>query len=217
LAEAFERGNDESCTILGRFYDKHGDFARAKLWYEKSSPRNAEALLELGNMFLEGRRGIPVDRAKAIDYISKSAELEYPLGIATYAGILSQSGNPHEALEWYLKGAHDERSAYREVVSVCQFTSAMLLSKIHRKNRHAIFWAQRAERNGHFAAAVLLAQLENTTVWKECGCCKSPEPTLRCGGCQAVAYCNEACQKSAWQRHKKECKDVPAILTNDEE
>jgi hypothetical protein len=32
------------------------------------------------------------------------------------------------------------------------------------------------------------------------------EGTLRCGGCRAVIYCNETCQKADWTKHKIECR-----------
>ncbi|KAM0756642.1 hypothetical protein T439DRAFT_321339 [Meredithblackwellia eburnea MCA 4105] len=40
----------------------------------------------------------------------------------------------------------------------------------------------------------------------ECGL----EATLKCSGCKYAMYCGTVCQKVAWRKHKRECKDLAA-------
>jgi hypothetical protein len=40
-----------------------------------------------------------------------------------------------------------------------------------------------------------------------CDNCGSDKPGLKaCSRCEKVKYCNHACQKAAWKKHKKVCK-----------
>ena len=38
-----------------------------------------------------------------------------------------------------------------------------------------------------------------------CGECGAKGASSRCSRCQVVWYCNRACQKAAWKKHKKDC------------
>ncbi|MBA2369117.1 MAG: zinc finger MYND domain-containing protein [Candidatus Protochlamydia sp.] len=50
------------------------------------------------------------------------------------------------------------------------------------------------------------AALANSSMkFIECDNCKSTENTKLCSRCQEVRYCSTACQKAAWQIHKKVC------------
>ena len=40
-----------------------------------------------------------------------------------------------------------------------------------------------------------------------CSWCLTPDPTSRCSRCKAASYCGSSCQTSAWDGHKKPCKD----------
>jgi hypothetical protein len=37
-------------------------------------------------------------------------------------------------------------------------------------------------------------------------CAKEIIGAKKCGGCQCVCYCNEACQKEDWKTHKMSCR-----------
>ena len=37
-------------------------------------------------------------------------------------------------------------------------------------------------------------------------CSKQSPELLQCSGCGDVRYCGQACQKSHWKHHKKDCK-----------
>lgn len=38
-----------------------------------------------------------------------------------------------------------------------------------------------------------------------CAACGAPNPPVRCAGCHRVAYCDAACQRGDWKRHKRFC------------
>jgi len=41
---------------------------------------------------------------------------------------------------------------------------------------------------------------------EQCGsCAKAPAKLFACSSCHAVKYCDAACQRAHWRRHKKEC------------
>lgn len=46
---------------------------------------------------------------------------------------------------------------------------------------------------------------------RECGAliCESTTADFKCARCQGVFYCNAACQKADWKRHKRFCKPLP--------
>ncbi len=39
-----------------------------------------------------------------------------------------------------------------------------------------------------------------------CAACGATGPSMRCGRCRRVHFCNAACQKRAWSSHKRECR-----------
>ncbi len=41
---------------------------------------------------------------------------------------------------------------------------------------------------------------------KLCLACKASGKLVRCGGCRKVYFCNQLCQRNAWEGHKNECK-----------
>lgn len=56
-------------------------------------------------------------------------------------------------------------------------------------------------------AAVNLGQKDETSSSDVCDNCGSDKPGLKaCSRCEKVKYCNHACQKAAWKKHKKDCK-----------
>lgn len=56
-------------------------------------------------------------------------------------------------------------------------------------------------------AAVHLERTSKTPSSNVCDNCGSDKPGLKaCTRCEKVRYCNHACQKAAWQKHKKVCK-----------
>jgi hypothetical protein len=78
----------------------------------------------------------------------KSAEMEFPWGTTAYANILAETGNEREALKWYLKGASDERSNFLDAVTLCQYNASVFLRNLDDNVRQAMFWWERAKRNG---------------------------------------------------------------------
>jgi hypothetical protein len=54
------------------------------------------------------------------------------------------------------------------------------------------------------------APITNTNHARICDFCKKPEnPSKnlqRCTQCKKARYCNQECQRKAWQDHKKDCK-----------
>jgi len=56
-------------------------------------------------------------------------------------------------------------------------------------------------------AAVHLERTSKTPSSDVCDNCGSDKPGLKaCSRCEKVKYCNHACQKAAWRKHKKVCK-----------
>jgi hypothetical protein len=41
-----------------------------------------------------------------------------------------------------------------------------------------------------------------------CGACAAPDADQRCTGCRAVYYCNAACQRAHWKKHKVACREA---------
>ena len=38
----------------------------------------------------------------------------------------------------------------------------------------------------------------------------------KCAGCESVVFCSGACQKAAWKRHKKTCREIIRMKNNAE-
>lgn len=51
-----------------------------------------------------------------------------------------------------------------------------------------------------------VAKLEQTAPKAICANCASTENLGRCGRCKTVYYCSDACQKTHWLKHKRDCK-----------
>jgi tetratricopeptide (TPR) repeat protein len=148
LTEAFEKGDDDSGHSIGQHYFRQGDYVQAKMWSaDKCSPENAMAQHAVGKMYMEGQ-GVPRDLNKAMECFRKSAEMEFPWGTTAYANILAETGNEREALKWYLKGASDERSNFLDAVTLCQYNASVFLRNLDDNVRQAMFWWERAKRNG---------------------------------------------------------------------
>jgi TPR repeat protein len=207
--------SDMAAVAIGDIYfhrKQPPDYHQAKLWYERA-PDNPMSLMSLASFYLDGTGGAPKDIHKSLECFRRTAELRYPPGVTNYAGFLIQIGRDDEGLKWYVKGASDETwiGFHRNEISFCQCTAATTYFIQEKNLRLAMFWAKRAVQNGSAPASQLVTQLE-ATVWAKCGCCHKASPSLRCGGCQSVAYCNAECQRTHWKQHKKQCKDVPEIL-----
>jgi hypothetical protein len=127
-----------------------------------------------------------------------------------------------EALKWSLKGASDETSPSISSYVGCQTLTALIYSHAYSNFRLARFWTMRVLDHGPLTQQekqkITSGFLEETeqNIWKQCGSCKKASPQVRCGSCQGVAYCDQACQQKDWKRHKKLCKDVPKILTKED-
>jgi TPR repeat protein len=212
LRKAADQGHALAQASLGDRFMK-GDssegqnYRTAKEWFEKAPPseRSAIALDALGHIYRDGHGGVPVDTAKATELFEKSAA----------QGFLADAGREKEALEWFIKGGEDERwlKGYQTPIATCQFHAAYLSFKMDRNLPNAIFWGNRAKRNGHSEAKGFVEDIEKL-VWLECECCEKPSPTERCVACKSVAYCNRKCQIADWKAHKVECSNaLPTIIT----
>ena len=86
------QGNDAMTQCgFGVIYEKKGNYAKAKEWYEKSAAQGyALARFNLGNMYAHGT-GVEQDYAKAIDYYEQAAaqglaDAQVNLGYMYYSG-----------------------------------------------------------------------------------------------------------------------------------
>lgn len=113
LAKA-EQGDSEAQFVVGRYYMHQNQWDKAVAWFEKAATQGHwKALNNAGTAYVEGKRGVPQNRAKACDYferayaIAKQAALAENIAICydhrtegdlskavTYYQIAAQQGMP---------------------------------------------------------------------------------------------------------------------------
>lgn len=84
LEVAATHGYKEANEYLGLYYFNHGDYARAKSYFDAGAPlKNGFAYTALGSMYLDGN-GVSADPAKVRDNFRQAALKGYPRGEALY-------------------------------------------------------------------------------------------------------------------------------------
>jgi TPR repeat protein len=103
-----------SMEDLGDYYRKHGEYSKARYWYESGFNKNYEGsgrcANQLGLMYLAGD-GRAVDKELARKWFQEAALKGYRVGKYNYAIMLEEGrGGRHDrkaAREWYTQAAHD--------------------------------------------------------------------------------------------------------------
>ena len=148
-----------------------------------------------------GMDGIQTDMEKSMESFRRATEKGDPVSTVCYTRGLMQQNRFEEALEWSMKLAADERVVHLDEVAKCQLNVANVFFA-WGEFRQAMFWVTRAKENGCSSVTPLINVIESI-IWKQCGCCDKPAPLDRCSACQAIAFCDAACQRADWKRHKK--------------
>lgn len=201
--KASEGGFIMSRATLGEMYQMGTDVARsyseARYWFELA-PNHAIALDRLGHLYRDGK-GVSQNKGKAMELFPKSAEQGYPGGLSDFGTLLYEQGRIEEALVQFEKGAKLEQylGRYRGYITYCQYSTAISLTKLHRKEMDGddpakdpfpliLFWARRALMNGDEGPLLKVIEPQAHSHCRHCG---KPDPQMKCSGCRAASYCNK--------------------------
>lgn len=168
----------------------------------------------------------PADEKKAKEQFMRSAAQGFVPGILDYGVALAQDGDDEEALRWFVKGGSDETdlAGFGTAVAECQFNASQLTLRLGGVTG-ALFWANRAKRNGHGPRAEAVSAELERLMWRQCanpycvtdissGTAAAALPSVRCSACKLVAYCGPACQREHWSsgNHKVLCRSYRDMI-----
>lgn len=95
LQEAAGKGDNEANCYLGLYYFNHGDFKKAKSYFDACHPMDyGIGYTALGSMYTSGS-GVSQDLGKAREYFRQAALKGYPRGMALYGfNLRASAGGP---------------------------------------------------------------------------------------------------------------------------
>jgi hypothetical protein len=104
-------------------------------------------------------------------------------------------------------------------VSGAQFRLSCAMANLVKTNGNwanttgAVFWLERAVKNGDPRATEMHQQIIEGSIKKKCICFpKVPLAELYCNRCKSVAYCSIDCQKASSKDHRKYCKEIKKCM-----
>ena len=144
----------------------HHDEAR-KIWEKLAKKGNTTALINLANMFQQGR-GVDEDQKKALSYVRKAAELsdpraQYELGMAYERGTILER-DLQQAAVWFERAAEQGEMDAQFALGVLNATAfgKGLEIATDEQREQAVAWLRKASAQGHEEAKTYLDLLEHT-------------------------------------------------------